>query len=51
MDIIGDRKYVEIPGGTTYELPPLLVKTAPDVKRLDRVVDMARGYRSVFSSF
>ena len=41
MDIIGDRRFVEIPGGKTHELPPLLVKTAPDVKRLDRVVEMA----------
>lgn len=41
MDIIGDRRFVEIPGGKTHELPPLLVKTAPEVKRLDKVVDMA----------
>ncbi len=26
MDIIGDRKFVEVPGGKTHELPPLLVK-------------------------
>jgi hypothetical protein len=41
VDIIGDRKFVEIPGGKTHELPPLLVKTAPEVRRLDKVVDMA----------
>jgi hypothetical protein len=41
MDILGDRKFVEVPGSTTHELPPLLVKTAPDVRRLDRVMDMA----------
>jgi hypothetical protein len=26
MDIVGGRKYVEIPGGKIHELPPLLVK-------------------------
>ena len=41
MDIVGDRKFVEVPGGKTHELPPLLVKTIPDVKRLDKMVGMA----------
>ena len=41
MDIIGDRKFVEVPGGKTHELPPLLVKTAHDVKRLDKMMDVA----------
>ena len=41
MDIVGDRKFVELPGGKTHELPPLLVRTSPKVKRLDRVVNMA----------
>jgi hypothetical protein len=41
MEILGDRHFVEIPGEKTHELPPLLVKTAPHVKRLDRAVDMA----------
>jgi len=41
MDIIGDRKFVEVPGEKTHELPPLLVCTSPNVKRLDRVVGMA----------
>ena len=41
MDIVGDRKFVEVPGERTHELPPLLVRTAPGVKRLDRVVGMA----------
>ena len=35
MDIIGDRKFVEVPGEKTHELPPLLVRTTPNVKRLD----------------
>lgn len=41
MHIFGDRQFVEVPGGKTHELPPLLVKTAPGVKRLDRVIGMA----------
>ncbi|MBZ5608986.1 MAG: hypothetical protein LAP38_12055 [Acidobacteriia bacterium] len=41
MDIVGDRKFVEVPGEKTHELPPLLVHTTPKVKRLDRVVGMA----------
>jgi hypothetical protein len=41
MDIIGDRKFVEVPGGKTHELPPLLVKTAPEVKRLDKMMCIA----------
>src|ERR1700676_3743100 len=41
MDIVGDRRFVELPGQTTHELPPLLVRTSPKVKRLDRVVGMA----------
>jgi len=43
MDIIGNRKFVEIPGSDTHELPPLLVRTAPEVNRLDRVMNMANG--------
>lgn len=41
MDIIGDRRFVEIPGDMLHELPPLLVRSAPAVKRLDRVMEMA----------
>ncbi len=41
MDIIGDRKFVEVPGGKTHELPPLLVKTAPDVQRFDKLMGVA----------
>lgn len=41
MDIVGDRKFVEVPGEKTHELPPLLVRTTPKVKRLDRMVGMA----------
>lgn len=41
MDIVGDRKFVEVPGGKTHELPPLLVKTAPDVRRVDKMMGIA----------
>jgi hypothetical protein len=41
MEIVGGRKYVEIAGNRTHELPPLLVRTSPGVRRLDKVVDMA----------
>jgi hypothetical protein len=42
MEILGDRKFVEIPGERMHELPPLLVNTAPDLNRLDRVMSMAQ---------
>lgn len=41
MDIVGGRKFVEVPGGKTHELPPLLVKTVPDVKRVGKMMDVA----------
>lgn len=41
MEILGDRKFVEIPGNKTHELPPLLVRITHEVKRLDKVMGMA----------
>jgi hypothetical protein len=41
MEILGDRKFVKVPGSKTHDLPPLLVRMAPDVKRLDKVMSMA----------
>jgi hypothetical protein len=41
MEILGDRKFVEVPGSKTHELPPLLVRMTPGVKRLDKVMGMA----------
>jgi len=41
MDILGDRRFVEVPGSRTYELPPLLVHSPSRPKRLDRVMNMA----------
>lgn len=41
MEIVGDRKFVEVPGSKTHELPPLLVRMSPNVRRLDKVMGMA----------
>ena len=41
MEILGDRKFVEIPGEKTHELPPLLMKTAAHLRRPDKAVGMA----------
>jgi len=38
--IVGDRKFVEIPGSEPVELPPLLVRSAPK-QRLDKIMDLA----------
>ena len=40
-DILGDRKFVEVPGSKTHELPPLLLRSTRPVRRLDRVMNMA----------
>ena len=41
MNIVGDRRYVEIPGEKRHELPPLLVNTHPEMRRLDKMVQSA----------
>jgi len=41
MDIVGNRSYVEIPGDSKHELPPLLVHDGKDPRRLNRVMGMA----------
>ncbi len=41
MDMVGERKFVEVPGGKMHDLPPLLVKSVPDVKRLDKLMCIA----------
>jgi len=41
MEIVGNRSYVEIPGDSTHELPPLLVHNGQDSRRLNRVMGMA----------
>jgi hypothetical protein len=40
-DILGDRKFVEVPGSKTHELPPLLLRATRQHRRLDRVMNMA----------
>ena len=40
-DILGDRKFVEVPGSKTHELPPLLLRSTRQVRRLDHVMNMA----------
>lgn len=47
MEIVGDRKFVEMPGDRRHELPPLLVHSAPQERlkrrpeKLERVVGLA----------
>ena len=41
MQIIGDRKYVEIPGDAVHELPPLLLKDASAPEKMGETVDRA----------
>src|SRR5579871_2891909 len=43
MEILGDRKFVDVPGSKTHELPPLLLRGAAGLKRMDRVMQMASG--------
>lgn len=33
--ILGNRKYVEIPGDRAFELPPLMLKSSPDLSELE----------------
>ena len=41
MDMVGDRRFLVVPGGKTHELPPLLVKTVPEVRRVDKMMGIA----------
>jgi hypothetical protein len=41
MDIVGDRTFVEVAGDRTHELPPLLVRTVPELKRLGKIMETA----------
>ena len=43
MEIVGDRKYVEIPGRTVHELPPLLLKDVRAVADFQNVVGRAES--------
>jgi hypothetical protein len=39
--LLGGRRYVEIPGGDTHELPPLLIHSPAKPRRMEKVVGMA----------
>jgi hypothetical protein len=41
MEIVGGRRFVEIPGDRTHELPPLLMTSKPEPGRLDHAMEMA----------
>ncbi len=43
MEIVGDRKYVEIPGRRVHELPPLLLKDVRGIGDLNDVVGRAES--------
>jgi len=43
MEILGDRKFLELPGDRLHELPPLLVHRTLHLNRLDKIMDMAAG--------
>ncbi len=38
VKILGNRRYVEIPGDSAFELPPLMLRSGPTLKRLDSLV-------------
>jgi hypothetical protein len=42
MEILGDRKFLEVDGTKTHELPPLLVRATRHLRRLDRIMEMAQ---------
>ena len=39
--ILGDRKYLEIPGDSSYELPPLMLRSGPDLREIGNLVRSA----------
>ena len=41
MEIIGDRTFVDVPGGGTHELPPLLLRGVQNGKNLNKMMDIA----------
>ena len=41
MEILGPKRFVEIPGGRQHELPPLLLRTAPEPARYEHAMEMA----------
>lgn len=43
MQILGDRRFVEIPGTRTHELPPLLIGAAAEPLRTERTLEIAES--------
>lgn len=43
MEIIGNRKFVEIPGDAVHELPPLLLKTASERSAAEEMLNRAES--------
>jgi hypothetical protein len=43
MEIIGNRKYVEIPGDAVHELPPLLLKSCTGRSAAEETLNRAEG--------
>lgn len=41
MEILGSRRYVEIPGNRQHDLPPLLLRTAPEPARYEHAMELA----------
>lgn len=41
MQILGNRRFVEIPGTRTHELPPLLIGSVGESPRTERALEMA----------
>ncbi|MCL4794819.1 MAG: hypothetical protein KJZ84_09655 [Bryobacteraceae bacterium] len=41
MEILGSRRYVEIPGDRQHDLPPLLLRTAPEPARYEHAMELA----------
>ena len=41
MEIIGNRKYFDIPGGSTHELPPLLLKENANPASVEEMIHLA----------
>jgi len=43
VEIVGDRRFVEIPGDKLHVLPPLVIQSALDAQRVERTLQMANA--------
>ena len=43
MQILGNRRFVEIPGTRTHELPPLLIGAVAESPRAEKTLEIAEG--------